>query len=240
MEEELSEWLETFPVPQPWEVAATLVSAGYNRELLEDFSAELIPERIRDFLLWLSNDAQMRLLSRELIESTTRISELVQAMKSYSYMDQGQGKQTVNIHEGIDSTLLILKHKLEKKKLRLEKNYGDVPRMQGYGSELNQVWTNLIDNAIDASEEGGTITIQTSVDEPAKMVCVDIIDYGVGIADDIKERIFEPFFTTKPVGQGAGMGLDIVGRIVRERHKGTISFSSRPGYTKFSVRLPLD
>lgn len=239
LEDELSEWLETHNVPEPWNAAAILVATGYTKALLEEFSKTLLPERIRDFLLWLSNDARMRSLARELTQSTARISELVQAMKSYSYMDQGQGKGSVNIHEDIDNTLLILRYKLGEKKLEVIKHYGDVPPFQAFGSELNQVWTNLLSNAIDASYEGGTITIQTSIDEPANAACIEVIDTGTGIAEEIQSQIFEPFFTTKPVGQGTGMGLDIVNRIVRERHRGTISFSSRPGYTKFSVRLPL-
>lgn len=239
LEDELAEWMEAYNVPQPWDAAATLVATGYTKTLLQTFSEKLLPERIGDFLLWLSNDARMRTLARELTQSTARISELIQAMKTYSYMDQGQGKQNVNLHEGIDSTLLILKHKLGAKRLEVVKHYGDVPEFQGYGSELNQVWTNLLANAIDACSEGGTITVQTSVDEPANAACIEITDTGAGIPEDIQGRIFEPFFTTKPVGEGTGMGLDIVNRIVRERHRGTISVSSRPGLTKFSVRLPL-
>jgi signal transduction histidine kinase len=239
LEDELSGWLETYDVPQPWDAAATLVATGYSKTFLQTFSETLFPERIRDFLVWLSNDSHIRSLAHELRESTTRMSELVQAMKSYSYMDQGQGKQTVNLHEGIDSTLLILRHKLESKKTHVMKHYGEVLPFQAYGSELNQVWTNLITNAVDALAEGGTLTIQTGVDIPANTVCIDIIDDGVGIADDIQGRIFEPFFTTKPVGEGTGMGLDSVNRIVRERHRGTVSLSSKPGYTKFAVRLPI-
>jgi signal transduction histidine kinase len=239
LEEELAEWIETYNVPQPWDAAATLVATGYSKSLLQTFSETLLPERIGDFLLWLANDAQMRMLARELTQSTARISELIGAMKTYSYMDQGQGKGSVNLHEGIDSTLLILEHKLGLKRLEVIKHYSDVPEFQAYGSELNQVWTHLLDNAIDASSEGGTITIQTSIDTPANAACIEITDTGTGIPDDIQGRIFEPFFTTKAVGEGTGMGLDIVNRVVRERHRGTVSFSSRPGYTKFSVRLPL-
>lgn len=239
LEDELAQWIETYNVPQPWDAAATLVATGYNKLLLQTFSEQLLPERISDFLVWLSNDSKMRSLARDLTQSTARISEMIEAMKTYSYMDQGQGKGSVNLHEGLDSTLLILKNKVDSKKLEVIKHYGDVPALQAYGSELNQAWTNLIDNAIDASSEGGTITIQTSVDTPAHAACIEITDTGTGIPEDIQGRILEPFFTTKAVGEGTGMGLDIVNRIVRERHRGTISFSSRPGHTRFSVRLPL-
>jgi signal transduction histidine kinase len=238
LEDELSEWMEAYDVPEPWNAAAILVATGYTKTLLRDFSGTLLPERVRDFLLWLSNDARMRSLASELTQSTAKISELVQAMKAYSYMDQGQGKQSVNVHEGLDNTLVVLRHRLDEKKLEVIKNYKTLPPIQAYGSELNQVWTHLIDNAVDALSQGGTITIETEVDEPAHTVCINITDNGPGIPETIQDRIFEPFFTTKPVGQGTGMGLDIVSRIVRERHRGTISVSSKPGHTRFSVRLP--
>jgi signal transduction histidine kinase len=239
LEDELSDWIKTYNVPHPWDAAAILVATGYNKTLLQTFSATLLPERVGDFLLWLSNDARMRTLAHELTESTARISELIGAMKTYSYMDQGQGRQSVNLHEGLDSTLLILKHKFAAKRLEVVKQYGDVPAFQAYGSELNQVWTNLLANAVDACAKGGSITIQTSVDAPANAACIEITDTGAGIPEDIQARIFEPFFTTKAVGEGTGMGLDIVNRIVRERHRGTVSVSSKPGLTRFSVRLPL-
>ncbi len=240
LEDELLGWLENFDLLDIWNVAATLVSAGYTKVLLESFSTTLLPERIPDFLIWLANDSQMRLLAHELKESTTRISELIQTMKTYSYMDQGQGKQSVNLHEGLDSTLQILKHRLESKQLTLLKHYGDIPPLQAYGSELNQAWTNLLANAIDASSSGGSITVQTSLDTPANAVCIEISDTGSGVPGDIQSLIFEPFFTTKAVGEGTGMGLDIVSRVVRERHRGTVSFTSKPGLTKFLVRLPLE
>ncbi|MGL4611749.1 MAG: sensor histidine kinase [Trueperaceae bacterium] len=238
LEDELSDWITQYNLNEPWNAAAILVATGYTKALLEDFSKTLIPERVADFLMWLSNDARMRSLALELTQSTARISELVQAMKAYSYMDQGAGKGSVHIHDDINNTLLIMRFKLSDKRIEVVKHYDDLPVIQGYGSELNQVWTNLIGNAIDALAPGGTLSIQTGVDEPAKTVCINITDNGAGIPDDIQSRIFEPFFTTKPVGEGTGMGLDIVNRIVRERHKGTIQVNSKPGYTRFAVRLP--
>jgi signal transduction histidine kinase len=238
-EDALTDWLMTQGVADAWTLASVLVSAGLTRELLEQFSQQLVPERINDFLIWLAYDVQMRLLSRELIESTRRMSELVQAMKAYSYMDQGQGKQPTDIHAGINNTLMILRHKLDKKAIAVERDYGEIPAVETYGGELNQVWTNLLANAIDALSEGGRITIKTGLDVAGQELCVDITDNGVGIPAEVQGRIFEPFFTTKAAGEGTGLGLDIVNRIIM-RHRGAIRVSSQPGHTRFSVRLPVN
>jgi signal transduction histidine kinase len=176
-------------------------------------------------------------LAREIKTGTARISELVGAIKEYSYMDQAS-VQEVDIHKALESTLLILKYKLRKKNIMLTREYADdVPRIKAYGSELNQVWTNLIVNAVEAMEDGGTLKVRTRR-EPTD-VMVEIRDNGSGIPDSVKTHIFEPFFTTKPVGEGTGLGLDAVARIVR-RHRGNITFESKPGDTCFQVRLPFD
>ena len=176
-------------------------------------------------------------LAREIKTGTARISELVAAIKEYSYMDQAS-VQEVDIHKGLESTLLILKYKLKKKNIALTREYADdVPRIKAYGSELNQVWTNLIVNAVEAMQEGGTLKVRTRK-EPTD-VMVEIRDNGSGIPDSVKSHIFEPFFTTKPVGEGTGLGLDAVARIVR-RHRGNVRFESKPGDTCFQVRLPFE
>jgi len=239
LEDELGDWLADNDIADPWDASATLVSGGLSKNVMEQIAESLKPEQVKNFLEWVPQDVEMRLLAKELIESTTRISDLVGAMKSYTYMDRDQEKQATDLHEGIINTLMILKHKLKKKDVNLVKEFGDLPKVPIYGSELNQVWTNLIVNAVDAVPEGGTITIRTGLDTPADMACIDIIDNGPGIPEDIQGRIFEPFFTTKGVGEGTGMGLDISNRIVRQRHKGTISLRSEPGATRFRVRLPL-
>ena len=177
----------------------------------------------------------MKSLTIELQQSTTRISELVKAVKAYSYMDQ-PAMQEVDIHEGIESTLTILGHKL--KGLNVVRVFArDLPKIMAYGGELNQVWTNLIDNAVGALKGAGQITIRTRVD--GDHVVVEIADDGGGIPPEIRNRIFEPFFTTKGVGTGTGLGLVITQRIVEERHGGEIEFESRPGDTRFKVRLPI-
>jgi signal transduction histidine kinase len=188
-----------------------------------------------DALLWLEAQLTLRSLLSEMEQSTTRISELVRAVKSYSHMDQGP-VQNLDIHESIKSTLTILKHKM--KGVVVETRFAEhLPSIQAYGSELNQVWTNLIDNAIDAVKGRGHISISTAAD--STHVTVEITDNGSGIPKEIQGRIFEPFFTTKGVGSGTGLGLVISHRIVADRHGGEIEFDSEPGCTRFRVRLPI-
>ncbi len=240
LEDELSDWLEGHGVAEPWNAAATLVAGGFTKTFLEGFVQALVPDQVRNVLEWIPRDVDMRLLSRTMVESTERIAELVGAMKSYSYMDQGVAKTEVDVHAGIDTTLRVLAHKLKPKKVEVIRTYDEsLPKILAYGSELNQVWTNLIDNAVAALEEGGTLTIATTWDAGADIACIDVIDDGGGIPDAIQERIFEPFFTTRPVGEGTGLGLDITHRIVARHHHGTIQVASRPGRTRFRVRLPI-
>jgi signal transduction histidine kinase len=176
-------------------------------------------------------------LAREIKTGTSRISELVGAIKEYSYMDQAS-VQKVDIHKGLESTLLILKYKLRKKNIQVTREYADdLPPIKAYGSELNQVWTNLIVNAIEAMQEGGTLKVRTRR-EPTDIL-VEIRDNGSGIPESVRTHIFEPFFTTKAVGEGTGLGLDTVARIVR-KHRGNIHFESKPGDTCFQIRLPFD
>jgi signal transduction histidine kinase len=168
---------------------------------------------------------------------TGRISELVGAIKEYSYMDAAP-IQEVDLHKGIENTLVILKHKLKVKSINVERDYAeDLPHITAFGSELNQVWTNLIDNAIDAMDKDGRLKIRTKREPDA--VLVEIRDDGRGIPADIQPRIFDPFFTTKPVGEGTGLGLDAVTRIIRN-HRGNIRLESKPGDTCFQLRLPAE
>jgi signal transduction histidine kinase len=227
-EDELGEWLAEQGVENAWDAAATLVTGGLDKAVMLKIADALVPEQVHNFLEWVPKDVEMRLLTKELMESTTRISSLVGAMKAYSYMDQGLDKQEIDLREGIVNTLIILKHKWKKKDVHIVKKFEDVPKISAYGSELNQVWTNLIANAVDAVAEGGTITIQVGHDRLSNVACVDVIDDGPGVPEEIQSRIFEPFFTTKGVGEGTGMGLDIANRIVRQRHMGTLQLESRP------------
>jgi signal transduction histidine kinase len=242
LEDELAEWMEGYGVGDPWELASILVSVGFTKRILSDFSENLKPDQVVNFLNWLPRDVEMRKLAKELVESTSRISELVSAMKSYSYMDKTHEKRKIDLHEGIENTVIILNHKLRKKSVTLKKEFDyKIPSISAYGGELNQVWTNLIDNAIDAVSVGGSITIRTGMsDNGADTVNVEITDNGKGIPADVQDKIFDPFFTTKAPGEGSGLGLEITYRIIVNQHKGSIGFESRPGFTKFSVCLPVD
>lgn len=238
-EDELNDWLEAHGVEEGWRLAPTFVNAGLTTGWLEEFSkgftANSQPGRIFN---WLEAALTARELVTQVEQSTEKISRLVKAVKEYSYMDQGP-QQEVNIEQGLESTLTMLAHKL--KNISVVKDYApDLPRIFASGSELNQVWTNLIDNAVDAMEPlkgAGKLTLRTRLDN--KLVVVEIGDNGPGIPEKLQSRIFEPFFTTKDVGKGTGMGLDIVYRIITRQHKGDIKVASQPGDTRFIVRLPL-
>ncbi len=242
LEDDLADWLEQHGLEDPWDAAATLVSVGFTRESLLDFFHRLVPEHVANALNWLHKDVEMRLLSAELMRSTARISELITAMKSYTYMDKAVDKIKLDLHDGIDNTLVILNHKLKRKRISVEKEYDrSLPMINAYGSELNQVWTNLIDNAVYAVSTGGTIRLQTycSPTDPDKVI-VDVSDDGVGIPDEIADRIFDPFFTTKAPGEGTGLGLEISYRIIVNQHGGSINIFSDNGMTTCRVSLPIE
>ena len=171
--------------------------------------------------------------------ASARVSELVAAAKVYSHMDRAGVREQVKLQEGIDSTLVMLGHKLKRAGIGLERVFApDTPQVHAYSGELNQVWTNLLDNAIDAMPGGGTLRIETA--REGAMAVVRVIDTGSGIPPEIQPRIFEAFFTTKSVGEGTGLGLDIVQRIVVQQHGGRIDVDSRAGRTAFTVRLPIN
>jgi signal transduction histidine kinase len=235
LEDELGARLRQAGVEDPWDVAATLVSAGLDETWLDrvlESSDGSAPQTIR----WLSLGIDIDNLVSEIGNSAGRISELVGAMKNYSHLDKGQFEE-IDVHEGLTSTLIMFAHKF-KKGIKLVKNYDHaLPKISAQPGELNQVWTNIIHNAIDAMDGEGTLTITTS--READCVLVEIGDTGPGIPPSIQRRIFEPFFTTKDVGHGTGLGLDISYRIVVRRHHGDIRVESKPGDTRFQVRLPV-
>jgi signal transduction histidine kinase len=218
-----------------WRLAPTFVSSGIGTGQLDSLCEKLPAEALHSVLLWLECTLRAHDLVNTIDQSTARISNLIARVKAYSYMDRAP-LQTVNIHEGLDNTLSILSHKLGT--ISILRDYDpNVPPIEAYGGELNQVWTNLLDNAIDALDENGQIRIRTIRENGS--VLVEIIDNGAGIPKEVQARIFEPFFTTKDVGKGTGLGLDIVHRIIVNRHRGDIRVSSHPGETRFQVRLPL-
>ncbi len=236
-EDELITWLEDHGLEDKWELAPTLVSAGLDAKRLEALSEGpdgLHYETLAGALEWLGTTLNLAALAREVGQSTKRVSELVGAMKEYSHMDKSAMRE-VDVREGLENTLTILGHKL--KGVTVEREYEeDLPTTWANAGELNQVWTNIIDNAIDAMEGHGKLKVKTSWDEDH--VSVEITDDGPGIPREVKNRIFEPFFTTKGVGEGTGLGLDIVRRIVAG-HGGEIGADAKPGETTFEVRLPI-
>ena len=236
-EELIATWLEEHSVEDPWKLTANLVEAGIDAAGLERISRMLDTSTFTDVLARINAQLAAAKLANEIKAATARISELVGAIKEYSYMDQAS-VQEVDVLKGLENTLLILKYKLRKKNIELTREYADdLPHIKAYGSELNQVWTNLIVNAVEAMAEGGRLKVRTKR-EPTDIL-VEIRDNGSGIPEDVRSRIFEPFFTTKPVGEGTGLGLDTVARIVR-KHRGNIRFESKPGDTCFQVRLPFE
>jgi signal transduction histidine kinase len=235
-EDELTDGLEALEIAEPWRLVEPLVRAGVDAAWVERVQ-ELAGPATTAALEWVAASLTARGLAAELSDSAERMSRLVGAVKSYAYMDRGDVVET-EIHEGLDTTLVVLGHKLKHTKIAVERDYDrTLPKVLARGSELNQVWTNLLDNAIGALGDSGTITIRTR--REAECAVVEVADDGPGIPEDVRARIFEPFFTTKPVGEGTGLGLDTVRRIVEERHKGTISVASQPGATTFRVWLPL-
>jgi len=234
-EDEVAKSLEQQGVADGWKLAPAFVNAGLDGQELMVLAAKLPDEALRFAFGWLEARLSLNSLLNEVDGSTTRIAELVKAVKSYSHMDKSP-MQEVDVHEGIESTLTMLGHKL--KNVSVTRKFDRaVPRIMAYGGELNQVWTNLIDNAIDAVKGTGNICIATFLDDD--QVMVEIADNGSGIPPEVQAHIFEPFYTTKAVGSGTGLGLVISNRIVADRHGGEIEFESHPGETRFKVRLPV-
>jgi hypothetical protein len=236
-EDSVSDWLEVHGITDGWKLAPTLVGAGLDGQKLDTIVEQVAPSSLGDVLAWLTALLTGVGLLEEIQLGSSRISQLVKAMKDYSYMDQAP-LQEINVHDGLESTLTILGHKL-KHGVNVIREYDQgLPRLLAYGSELNQVWTNLIDNAIDAMEGRGKIWVRTS--QEGDRIVVEIADNGPGIPLELQSRIFEQFFTTKDVGLGTGLGLDIARRIVVGQHKGDIRVFSHPGDTHFQVRLPIN
>ncbi len=235
LEDAMGEWLEDHGVSDAWTLSPVFVGGGTDTEFLERVASTCPPELLDGALRWLAYTVETELLLGEITDSVTRISTLVEAAKQYSHMDRAPFERA-DIHPGLKSTLQMLAPKLADIEVVKDLDF-TLPPVPIYGAELNQVWTNLIDNAIQAMDGHGTLTIKTSL--AGQMVRVEIGDTGPGIPAENRQRIFEPFFTTKPVGQGTGLGLDISYRIVVARHGGDLSVESEPGNTRFIVRLPL-
>jgi signal transduction histidine kinase len=237
-ESRMEEWLEEQGIEEAWEIAPSLVERGLEPADLWPLASGLQGEPLAALLDWVTSVERARKLAREVGDSSARISQIVGALKGYSFLGQGEVQQ-VDVHAGIDSTLTILHGRIPEH-VTVRRDYGDgVPPLQGEGSELNQVWTNLLGNALDALNDRaeGLIVIRTR--RAADWVEVEIEDDGPGIPVEIRPRIFDPFFTTKPPGQGTGLGLSVSHTIVTRRHGGELKVESRAGMTRFTVRLPV-
>jgi signal transduction histidine kinase len=235
-EDELTDALAELGVPEPWTLAAPLAAAGIDVAYLQDVHATA-GAVTAPVLRWITASLSARQLAAELAQSTEQMSHLVKAIKAYAYMDRGDVVE-VDLREGLETTLTILHHKLKHTAIEVQREYDEsLGKVTVHGAELNQVWTNLLDNAIDALGESGTITITTRADGDCAEV--DIADDGPGIPDAVRSRVFDPFFTTKDVGKGTGLGLETARRIVVDRHRGSLTLESRPGRTVFRVRMPI-
>jgi signal transduction histidine kinase len=238
-EDELADWLENNGAKNPYEWAATWVDAGADIAWVEGLHTLKYQiankEAITEVVAWLEATLRTRSLVNIIKDSTERISGLVKAIKSYTYMDQA-AKQDISVQDGLETTLSLFGYKF-KKGITVERNYApNLPKISAFGSELNQVWTNLIDNAVDAMNGQGIIRVKTALEGDS--ILIEIGDNGPGIPPDVQARMFEPFFTTKEVGKGTGLGLDTVRQIVKH-HQGSIRVESKPGDTRFQIRLPI-
>ncbi len=235
-EDEVMDWLTTYHLRDAWDHAADLVALGYEQASLQALAAPFTPDLMPAVVAWISANFTLLSLASEIGDTTHRISEIVRALKSYTYMDQAPVQQ-VDVHRGLEDTLTILRHKW-KERITIQRDYAEkLPLIEAYGSELNQAWTNLIDNAIGAIEHAGQLLLQTGQQDD--WIVVTIQDNGPGIPAAIQTKIFDPFFTTKAPGEGTGLGLSIVHNIITQKHKGQITVDSQAGCTRFEIRLPI-
>jgi signal transduction histidine kinase len=235
-EDTLGEWLEAHGVSQPWDLAGVFVPAGMGPEDLDRVAATVAPSFLEPALRWLGYAVETETLLVEIADSAGRISSLVEAAKQYSQMDRTPHQPT-DLRAGLDATLVMLGGKIAPGITVVKEYDRDLPKVPAYAGELNQVWTNLVVNALDAMAGTGTLTVRTA--REGNCAVVEIADTGPGIPENLRSRVFEPFFTTKPVGQGTGLGLDVSWRVVVQRHGGDLRVTSSPGDTRFQVLLPL-
>ena len=239
-EDAVADWLDAHGLPHSDALAGTFVDADWDTADLDDVARGLPPNALPDVVRWTEATLAADLLLRDLASAADRISDLVRNVKGYSHMDEAAARAPADLHEGLDQTVKLLAYPIRSANVRVERRYAEgLPPVDGYAGMLNQVWTNLLDNALDAMPHGGTLTLTTRPDGPDH-VCVEVADTGTGIPPEVVRRIFEPFFTTKGVGEGTGLGLDVARRIVEGTHGGSLNVRSTVGAgTTFTVRLPL-
>ncbi|AWK70510.1 histidine kinase [Rhodococcus oxybenzonivorans] len=237
-EDQLGDWFDTHGVSGGWDLAPTFVQGGLDIPWLERIVASVDDDAVVESTMrWLNYTIETELLMNEIADSTARVSTLVNAAKQYSQMDRAP-YQRVDLRELLDSSLVMLGRKIGDSVAVVKDYDASLPQVPAYAAELNQVWTNLIDNAVAAMQGHGTLTVRTRRD--GDMALIEIGDTGPGVPEEIRSRIFEPFFTTKPVGEGTGLGLDISWRIVVKKHRGDLRVHSEPGDTRFQVRIPIE
>ncbi|MES2731702.1 MAG: ATP-binding protein [Bacteroidota bacterium] len=237
LEDDFTDWFDDNDVPDGYTFAETFVESGFVVEDLNQLKDCLGTAALAPVLGWLDNAFTTERLIKEIEEAALRISTLVGSVKSYSHMDRATEREMIDFREGIQSTLTMLGHKLKEKHIEVKQAFADdLSKVSAYGSQINQVWTNLIDNAIDAMNDGGQLTIQGRNDR--EFVEIKIIDNGAGIPADVVPKIFDPFFTTKDIGKGTGLGLDIAHKIIKA-HNADVKVSSQPGHTEFRLCFPV-
>jgi signal transduction histidine kinase len=236
LENELELWFENIGFNSNWELISILVNIGLGKDELSEIAENYSNEQFHIVLSSLGSNFTAQNLTEEIRQSAERITKIVKTLKSYTYLDQAP-IQSVDIHEGLDNTLAMLSNQI-KKGIMVDREYAtNLPNIQAYGSELNQVWTNIIDNATDAMNGKGNIAIKTY--KQNEWLVVELKDSGPGIPPEIQLKIFDPFFTTKPPGEGTGMGLNISHNIIVQKHKGELNVKSKPGETCFQIKLPI-
>ncbi len=238
-EDEIAEWLEDNGFQDGYELAENFVDFNFSLSDFEQVKSSVRAQDLVPIVNWLSQVLITEKLVNEIEEASQRINDLVLSVKSYTHMDQAPERKHTDIHIGINSTLTMLQHKLKKGNIEVIRNFAELPEVPIFVSEMNQVWTNLIDNAIDGMDAAGDKKLEIQSTKDGRFVKTQIIDSGKGIPEDIIDKIFDPFFTTKPVGKGTGLGLDVVRQIVNQ-HNGSINVNSKPGRTEFVVCLPMD
>jgi signal transduction histidine kinase len=237
LEDEIADWLYNNSLKDI--DPEGLVERGFNTDELDIFKACATPQHLPVLLEWVNNYLTTNKMAEDIRASSDRISTLVGAVKNFTFMDKDADRQLIDVHEGIRNTLTMLNYKLRKGNISVIEQYDDtIPKIKAFPGALNQVWTNIIDNAIDAMEVNGRGTLTITSHHDDRFLKVEIKDDGQGIPDDIKENIFAPFFTTKEMGKGSGLGLDVVSRIMTQ-HNGEVAVHSKPGSTEFEICLPV-
>ena len=240
-EDDLIDWLDEHEISGSDSIAENMVEFGYDIDDLEEVESHIDEADLPAVINWIDQTLTTERLLGEIEEASKRINKLVSSVKSYTHMDQAPEKIPTDLHIGLDNTLTMLNHKINKSGITVLKDFKqDLPKPPVLASEMNQVWTNLIDNAIDAMENAETRELEIKTYQDGDFINVLIVDSGSGIPMEIQDKVFDPFFTTKEIGKGTGLGMEVVHRIVNNQHNGSVTFTSKPGKTEFKVCLPVN